>query len=92
MYFANDSVAGVFEAKPQENKKPVPSIDKEATAHTDKEVVSNTGKEASPSAVRVAVTHSDNKEQVCGLIERYKSIMHCAGAESLKWLFHTQLV
>lgn len=64
MYFANDSVAGVFEAEPQRNKESSPSTDKEATTHREKETVSVTDKKTE--------TQTDISGQVCRRISHHE--------------------
>ena len=56
MYFANDSVAGVFRGKPQRNKESSPSTDKEAASLTAKKTE----------------TQADTSGQVCSLIRHHE--------------------
>ena len=64
MYFANDSVEGVFRGKPQRNKESSPSTDKETTAHREKEATSLTEIKTE--------TQTDTSEQVCRLIRHHQ--------------------
>ena len=75
MYFANDSVAGVFGAGPQIDKESSPSTDKEATAHREEEAGSLTDKKTE--------TQTDTNGQVCRLI-RHHDIQFTVSTHGIK--------